>query len=126
MPRQTLFQRSSKNGSHFFWRIDFEGHFERAEFINDHSQRPNIAFSPVTLLLVVPDLGTNVERRTSARFGHASLRNYFAHIEISQFEPFFFVSENVRRLYVPVGNLVLMQVFHCLCHVQQDFPHCLL
>lgn len=126
MPRKTLFQRSSKNGSHFFWRIDLKGNFETAKLINDHSQRPNIALSPVTLLLVVPNLGTNIERRTSARFGHASLRNYFAHIQISQLEPFFFVSENIGRFYIPVGNLMLMQVFHCLCHIQQNFPHCLL
>lgn len=126
MPRKTLFQRSSKNSSHFFWRIDFKGHFETAKLINDHSQRPNIALSTVTLLLVVPNLGTNIERRTSPRFGHASLRNYFTHIQISQLEPFFFVSENIGRFYIPVGNLMLMQVFHCLCHIQQNFPHCLL
>ena len=67
---------------------------------------------------MVPDLGTDVERRASACFGHAALRDDFANIEISQFEAFFFVSEDVGWFDVSVSDVMLVKVLYCLCYIQ--------
>ena len=67
---------------------------------------------------MVPNLGTDIERRASTCFGHAALRDNLADIEISQLEAFFFVSEDVGRFDVSVSDLMLVKVFYCLCYVQ--------
>jgi hypothetical protein len=81
-------------------------------FIDDNSQRPNIRFGVIWLL--VPDFWTRIVR--GARLGiQESLFGNFRHVEVSQFGLTFLVQKYVGRLHVSVQDLEPVQ-FHESSH----------
>ena len=96
--------------------------FERAEFICDTTERPDIALKVVTTAL--QDFRWHVQRSSNSwKRLHCLTCKFSSKPEIAKLKVIMFVDENVRRLQVSVHYSLAKHVLQRWCNLQDISPN---
>lgn len=97
---------------------------EGAQLVQETPQCPNIALFVIGLLLT--ELGGEVERRAHHRLGEFVAGEHLGDAEVSDLHLLILIHEDVEGLYIPVQNLIPVDVLQPHANLNKKFPNALL
>ena len=101
--------------------VGAEGRLERAHFVQDAAQRPDIRLRPVRLIL--PHFWACVVRSACLRVQEALLGD-FADIQITQLRIAILLQENIGALQISVQDVLAVECSQGFAHFDENFPDC--